>query len=175
MIADLGDEDLSHIPPGILSPARSPTRITDHEGGRAEEGTHPLGNVPYASSCYMFWLLHCFLLQFFNLRFYISIPNLRCFDKKCISYIRLFFPNKVFLFFVIAEPITFPSGSGKSFIMGSEDVLESVLGLGDLADLTVTNESDYSYDVRNLIWIAILATYEPVCMFLCVFSLSVKT
>ncbi|XP_068109971.1 striatin-3 isoform X3 [Hyperolius riggenbachi] len=76
MIADLGDEDLSHIPPGILSPARSPTRITDHE----------------------------------------------------------------------AEPITFPSGSGKSFIMGSEDVLESVLGLGDLADLTVNNDSDYSYD-----------------------------
>ncbi|XP_040189507.1 striatin-3 isoform X4 [Rana temporaria] len=85
MIADLGDEDLSHIPPGILSPARSPTRITDHEGGRAEE----------------------------------------------------------------AEPITFPSGSGKSFIMGSEDVLESVLGLGDLADLTVTNESDYSYDMPS--------------------------
>ncbi|XP_068109975.1 striatin-3 isoform X7 [Hyperolius riggenbachi] len=45
-----------------------------------------------------------------------------------------------------AEPITFPSGSGKSFIMGSEDVLESVLGLGDLADLTVNNDSDYSYD-----------------------------
>ncbi|XP_018409669.1 PREDICTED: striatin-3 isoform X3 [Nanorana parkeri] len=83
MIADLGDEDLSHLPPGILSPARSPTRITDHEGGRAEE----------------------------------------------------------------AEPITFPSGSGKSFIMGSEDVLESVLGLGDLADLTVSNESEYSYDL----------------------------
>ncbi|KAM5129248.1 striatin-3 isoform 2-T2 [Mantella aurantiaca] len=85
MIADLGDEDLSHIPPGILSPARSPTRITDHEGGRAEE----------------------------------------------------------------AEPITFPSSSGKSFIMGSEDVLESVLGLGDLADLTVTNDSDYSYDMPS--------------------------
>ncbi|XP_018409671.1 PREDICTED: striatin-3 isoform X5 [Nanorana parkeri] len=46
-----------------------------------------------------------------------------------------------------AEPITFPSGSGKSFIMGSEDVLESVLGLGDLADLTVSNESEYSYDL----------------------------
>ncbi|XP_072283702.1 striatin-3 isoform X2 [Pyxicephalus adspersus] len=85
MIADLGDEDLSHIPPGILSPARSPTRITDHEGGRAEE----------------------------------------------------------------AEPISFPSGSGKSFIMGSEDVLESVLGLGDLADLTVNNDSDYSYDMPS--------------------------
>ncbi|XP_063803529.1 striatin-3 isoform X2 [Pseudophryne corroboree] len=85
MIADLGDEELSHMPPGILSPARSPTRITDHEGGRAEE----------------------------------------------------------------AEPITFPSGGGKSFIMGSEDVLESVLGLGDLADLTVTNDSDYSYDMPS--------------------------
>ncbi|KAG8449609.1 hypothetical protein GDO86_016305 [Hymenochirus boettgeri] len=86
MIADLGDEDLSHIPPEILSPARSPSsRITDHEGGRAEE----------------------------------------------------------------AEPITFPSGGGKSFIMGSEDVLESVLGLGDLADLTVTNDADYSYDLPS--------------------------
>eukprot|EP00069_Balaena_mysticetus_P005187 bmy_17802T0 len=45
-----------------------------------------------------------------------------------------------------AEPITFPSGGGKSFIMGSDDVLLSVLGLGDLADLTVTNDADYSYD-----------------------------
>ncbi|KAM4013299.1 striatin-3 isoform 3-T3 [Anomaloglossus baeobatrachus] len=85
MIADLGDEELSRIPPGILSPARSPTRITDHEGGRAEE----------------------------------------------------------------AEPISFPSGGGKTFIMGSEDVLESVLGLGELADLTVTNDSDYSYDMPS--------------------------
>ncbi|KAM4662716.1 striatin-3 isoform 3-T3 [Discoglossus pictus] len=86
MIADLGDEELSHIPPGMLNPARSPTsRITDHEGGRAEE----------------------------------------------------------------AEPITFPSGGGKSFIMGSEDVLESVLGLGDLADLTVTNDADFSYDLPS--------------------------
>ncbi|KAG8449610.1 hypothetical protein GDO86_016305 [Hymenochirus boettgeri] len=48
-----------------------------------------------------------------------------------------------------AEPITFPSGGGKSFIMGSEDVLESVLGLGDLADLTVTNDADYSYDLPS--------------------------
>ncbi|XP_006006422.1 striatin-3 isoform X2 [Latimeria chalumnae] len=46
-----------------------------------------------------------------------------------------------------AEPLTFPSGGGKSFIMGSDDVLESVLGLGDLADLTVTNDADYSYDL----------------------------
>ncbi|KAJ7990917.1 hypothetical protein DPEC_G00291860 [Dallia pectoralis] len=47
-----------------------------------------------------------------------------------------------------AEPLPFPSGGGKSFIMGSDDVLESVLGLGDLADLTVSNdEADYSYDM----------------------------
>uniref|UniRef100_A0A6Q2YZS6 Striatin-3 n=1 Tax=Esox lucius TaxID=8010 RepID=A0A6Q2YZS6_ESOLU len=48
----------------------------------------------------------------------------------------------------LAEPLPFPSGGGKSFIMGSDDVLESVLGLGDLADLTVSNdEADYSYDM----------------------------
>ncbi|XP_077117092.1 striatin-3 isoform X7 [Ranitomeya variabilis] len=47
------------------------------------------------------------------------------------------------------EPIAFPTGGGKTFIMGSEDVLESVLGLGELADLTVTNDSDYSYDMPS--------------------------
>ncbi|XP_018590289.1 striatin-3 [Scleropages formosus] len=47
-----------------------------------------------------------------------------------------------------AEPLPFPTGGGKSFIMGSDDVLESVLGLGDLADLTVSNdEAEYSYDL----------------------------
>uniref|UniRef100_A0A7N6FAW0 Striatin-3 n=1 Tax=Anabas testudineus TaxID=64144 RepID=A0A7N6FAW0_ANATE len=46
------------------------------------------------------------------------------------------------------EPLPFPAGRGKTFLLGgSDDVLESVLGLGDLADLTVTNdETDYSYD-----------------------------
>ncbi|ELW63204.1 Striatin-3, partial [Tupaia chinensis] len=84
MIADLGDDELPHIPSGISNQSRSAsTRMTDHEGARAEE----------------------------------------------------------------AEPITFPSGGGKSFIMGSDDVLLSVLGLGDLADLTVTNDADYSYDL----------------------------
>ncbi|XP_073495166.1 striatin-3 isoform X7 [Phyllobates terribilis] len=48
-----------------------------------------------------------------------------------------------------SEPISFPSGGGKTFIMGSDDVLESVLGLGELADLTVTNDSDYSYDMPS--------------------------
>ncbi|XP_064783927.1 striatin-3 isoform X1 [Oncorhynchus masou masou] len=47
-----------------------------------------------------------------------------------------------------AEPLPFSSGGGKSFIIGSDDVLESFLGLGDLADLTVSNdEADYSYDL----------------------------
>uniref|UniRef100_A0A673CFR7 Striatin-3 n=1 Tax=Sphaeramia orbicularis TaxID=375764 RepID=A0A673CFR7_9TELE len=50
-----------------------------------------------------------------------------------------------------AEPLPFPTGGGKSFLLGgSEDVLENVLGLGDLADLTVTNdETDYSYDLPS--------------------------
>ncbi|CAM4693503.1 unnamed protein product [Lepidochelys kempii] len=83
MIADLGDDELPHIPSGIINQSRSPSsRMTD-EGSGAEE----------------------------------------------------------------AEPITFSSGGGKSFIMGSDDVLLSVLGLGDLADLTVTNDADYSYDL----------------------------
>ncbi|XP_043345750.1 striatin-3 isoform X2 [Cervus elaphus] len=83
-IADLGDDELPLFPSGIINQSRSAsTRMTDHEGARAEE----------------------------------------------------------------AEPITFPSGGGKSFIMGSDDVLLSVLGLGDLADLTVTNDADYSYDL----------------------------
>ncbi|XP_041069919.1 striatin-3 isoform X3 [Carcharodon carcharias] len=46
-----------------------------------------------------------------------------------------------------AEPLIFPPGTGKSFIMGPDDVLESVLGLGDLADLTVANDADFSYDL----------------------------
>ncbi|XP_016349968.1 striatin-3-like [Sinocyclocheilus anshuiensis] len=47
-----------------------------------------------------------------------------------------------------AEPLPFTPGGGKSFIMGSDDMLESVLGLGDLADLIVSNdEAEYSYDL----------------------------
>ncbi|KAG7254714.1 LOW QUALITY PROTEIN: hypothetical protein CRUP_033020 [Coryphaenoides rupestris] len=47
-----------------------------------------------------------------------------------------------------AEPMPFPAGGGKNFLLGGgEDVLENVLGLGDLADLTVANDDpDYSYD-----------------------------
>uniref|UniRef100_A0A672QFE9 Striatin-3-like n=1 Tax=Sinocyclocheilus grahami TaxID=75366 RepID=A0A672QFE9_SINGR len=48
----------------------------------------------------------------------------------------------------IFNPLPFTPGGGKSFIMGSDDMLESVLGLGDLADLTVSNdEAEYSYDL----------------------------
>lgn len=40
MIADLGDDELPHNPSGIINQSRSPSsRMTDHEGARAEEGT----------------------------------------------------------------------------------------------------------------------------------------
>lgn len=40
MIADLGDDELPHIPSGIINQARSASpRVTDGEGARAEEGT----------------------------------------------------------------------------------------------------------------------------------------
>uniref|UniRef100_A0A9J8C9Z9 Striatin, calmodulin binding protein 3 n=1 Tax=Cyprinus carpio carpio TaxID=630221 RepID=A0A9J8C9Z9_CYPCA len=64
-------------------------------------------------------------------------------------YGSLFFNPKVwhlvywallFSFLFLAEPLPFTPGGGKSFIMGSDDMLESVLGLGDLADLTVSND-----------------------------------
>uniref|UniRef100_A0A8C2ARZ1 Striatin, calmodulin binding protein 3 n=1 Tax=Cyprinus carpio TaxID=7962 RepID=A0A8C2ARZ1_CYPCA len=46
------------------------------------------------------------------------------------------------------EPLPFTPGGVKPFIMGSDDMLESVLGLGDLADLKVSNdEAEYSYDL----------------------------
>ncbi|XP_057715532.1 striatin-3 isoform X1 [Corythoichthys intestinalis] len=50
-----------------------------------------------------------------------------------------------------AEPLPFAPGGGKNFLMGGADrVLESVLGLGDLADLTVTNDDvDFSYDLAS--------------------------
>uniref|UniRef100_A0A4W5MYK8 Striatin n=1 Tax=Hucho hucho TaxID=62062 RepID=A0A4W5MYK8_9TELE len=40
------------------------------------------------------------------------------------------------------EAMTFPPTSGKSFIMGPDEVAESELGLGELAGLTVANEAD---------------------------------
>lgn len=46
------------------------------------------------------------------------------------------------------EALTFPPSSGKSFIMGADEALESELGLGELAGLTVANEADsLTYDV----------------------------
>uniref|UniRef100_A0A671M513 Striatin-like n=1 Tax=Sinocyclocheilus anshuiensis TaxID=1608454 RepID=A0A671M513_9TELE len=48
------------------------------------------------------------------------------------------------------ETLTFPPSSGKSFIMGTDEALESELGLGELAGLTVANEAEsLSYDITN--------------------------
>ncbi|XP_062934189.1 striatin isoform X2 [Cynocephalus volans] len=48
------------------------------------------------------------------------------------------------------EALTFPPSSGKSFIMGADEGLESELGLGELAGLTVANEADsLTYDIAN--------------------------
>uniref|UniRef100_A0A8C9V267 Striatin, calmodulin binding protein n=1 Tax=Scleropages formosus TaxID=113540 RepID=A0A8C9V267_SCLFO len=49
-----------------------------------------------------------------------------------------------------AEAMTFPPTSGKSFIMGAGEAMESELGLGELAGLTVANEADsLAYDIAN--------------------------
>lgn len=48
------------------------------------------------------------------------------------------------------EALTFPPTSGKSFIMGADEAMESELGLGELAGLTVANEADsLAYDVSE--------------------------
>ncbi|XP_027013820.1 striatin-like isoform X1 [Tachysurus fulvidraco] len=49
------------------------------------------------------------------------------------------------------EAITFPPSSGKSFIMGGDDAVDSgELGLGELAGLTIANEADnLAYDITN--------------------------
>uniref|UniRef100_A0A672YUX1 Striatin n=1 Tax=Sphaeramia orbicularis TaxID=375764 RepID=A0A672YUX1_9TELE len=48
------------------------------------------------------------------------------------------------------EALTFPPTSGKSFIMGPDEAMESELGLGELAGLTVANEADnLTYDIGN--------------------------
>lgn len=53
-------------------------------------------------------------------------------------------------FFPTVEALTFPPTSGKSFIMGTDEAMESELGLGELAGLTVANEADsLAYDVSR--------------------------
>lgn len=48
------------------------------------------------------------------------------------------------------EALTFPPTSGKSFIMGTDEAMESELGLGELAGLTVANEADsLAYEVSG--------------------------
>lgn len=51
--------------------------------------------------------------------------------------------------FVAVEAVTFPPSSGKAFIMGTDEAMETgELGLGELAGLTVANEADnLAYDV----------------------------
>ena len=56
----------------------------------------------------------------------------------------------VCLFLFLVEAMTFPPTSGKSFIMGADEAMESELGLGELAGLTVANEADsLAYDVST--------------------------
>lgn len=51
---------------------------------------------------------------------------------------------------VSVEALTFPPSTGKSFIMGADEALESELGLGELAGLTVANEAEsLAYDVST--------------------------
>uniref|UniRef100_A0A8C7BYE9 Striatin n=1 Tax=Neovison vison TaxID=452646 RepID=A0A8C7BYE9_NEOVI len=60
------------------------------------------------------------------------------------------------------EALTFPPSSGKSFIMGADEALESELGLGELAGLTVANEADsLTYDVSPNNKDALRKTWNP--------------
>uniref|UniRef100_A0A8C2P3Z7 Striatin N-terminal domain-containing protein n=1 Tax=Capra hircus TaxID=9925 RepID=A0A8C2P3Z7_CAPHI len=60
------------------------------------------------------------------------------------------------------EALTFPPSSGKSFIMGADEALESELGLGELAGLTVANEADsLTYDVSANNKDALRKTWNP--------------
>uniref|UniRef100_A0A8C2HYB6 Striatin, calmodulin binding protein 3 n=1 Tax=Cyprinus carpio TaxID=7962 RepID=A0A8C2HYB6_CYPCA len=94
-----------------------------------------------------------------------SNPCYCCTFKNCISpsqycstadvfVLNVFYLSSVFhwallfSFLFLVEPLPFTPGGVKPFIMGSDDMLESVLGLGDLADLKVSNdEAEYSYDL----------------------------
>lgn len=68
---------------------------------------------------------------------------LHCQQVVVSSVIYIFAPSPV-------EALTFPPTSGKSFIMGTDEAMESELGLGELAGLTVANEADsLAYDVSR--------------------------
>ncbi|XP_049596182.1 striatin-3 isoform X1 [Syngnathus scovelli] len=62
-----------------------------------------------------------------------------------------------------AEPLPFAPGVGNDFLMGGADrVLESVLGLGDLADLTVANDDvDFGYDLASNQELSFRKTWNP--------------
>uniref|UniRef100_A0A8C8DVJ6 Striatin-3 n=1 Tax=Oryzias sinensis TaxID=183150 RepID=A0A8C8DVJ6_9TELE len=66
-------------------------------------------------------------------------------------------------FVFAAEPLPFSSGGGKSFLLGgSDDALENMLGLGDLADICVTNdEVDFGYDLSSSKESSFRKTWNP--------------
>lgn len=65
------------------------------------------------------------------------------------SGFKFIFIFNLFVLFLV-EALTFPPTSGKSFIMGPDEAMESELGLGELAGLTVANEADsLAYDVSS--------------------------
>lgn len=67
--------------------------------------------------------------------------------RLIVDYLEVFL---CFLYLLSVEALTFPPSSGKSFIMGADEALESELGLGELAGLTVANEADtLTYDVSD--------------------------
>lgn len=61
------------------------------------------------------------------------------------------YPSLLSIYLLLpVEALTFPPTSGKSFIMGADETMESELGLGELAGLTVANEADsLAYDVSS--------------------------
>lgn len=70
-----------------------------------------------------------------------QIPPSSCQVQCLYIYLALLSP---------VEALTFPPTSGKSFIMGTDETMESELGLGELAGLTVANEADsLAYDVSS--------------------------
>lgn len=132
MLANLRDaEDLSHMqPPSTPQSRPNVARFNEHEGNRTDEGAR--AKIPVVCQSSVNSLLDW-------LKFLSSLTV-----STVIVY--LF----IYLFFSLVEALTFPPTSGKSFIMGTDEAMESELGLGELAGLTVANEADsLAYDVSR--------------------------